>query len=246
MAHSRPEQDCFSPGFQKLLFSLTPYKSDAVVCFPARCPDARISATECPRAWFRRMVEDGLDTDACAVEENMAVIARVRYRSDLVVRANIQVLVAEADLTTLFVESSTRCSYFRMDHEPDQLGPCFKEPLPHIHSAGAGAPRFPCAAPTANIIVDFFDFIYRNFHHELWLKWAQHAYRSSSAGTRTDDDPFPFIEEAFRAGKHEALIARCAQDLRDIKFACRSMKDKIFSKRVDAELSSLLSYDAPW
>ena len=242
----RPDYDYFSPGFRNFLELIKPYGRKEVL-FPSGVAEARIGKQEHVHPWFRRLVDSALDShvERCAVEENMGVFARLQYRDkgEIITHVNLQVLVTETDLETYYLNPDTRARYFRLDYDPDRLGPIFKEPLPHVHSRPVGAPRFSMWAPTGNVVVDFFDFIYRNFYHENWLGWAKHAYSRWQRSTGTDI--FVPIEEAFKTKDgHTVLVSEYEKQLRDIKSACRTLKDRIFTARINAHSSKLLTYDS--
>lgn len=244
MNYSRPEQEYYTTGFRNFLMALMPCGRTEVI-FPTGSRDSRISAQDGIHTWFCRLVDNALDgaIERCAVEENMGVVAGVRYRDDLIEHICLQLVVAEADLETFYLAPETHCSYFRLDYDLGCLGPLFKEAVPHIHCFPEGAPRFSCATPGGNVIVDFFDFIYRNFYHDKWVEWARCAYQNSNHGVGANRDIFSPIEQAFKASQHQVLVSRYDNHLHGIKAACRELKDRLFSARIDTKTSTLLTLD---
>jgi hypothetical protein len=240
----RNTDNFFSQCFCDLLEGIAPYgRTEAR--YPAECKDHRISEGEGAHGWFKRLIDGPLEgrVERCAVEQNMAVVAHLEYAGEKITYANIQVLVAEADLESFYCDDAIRSWYFRLDYDLRCLGPLFKEPLPHIHCLPEGEPRFHCPAPTGNAVVDFFDFIYRNFHPEKWRDWAHRAYAASLL--QGEKDLFEPIKAAFATNEHEALMTKYSDGLIALKRVCRNLKDDVFRHRIDPELADALSYDRP-
>lgn len=236
----------FSPGFQNFLYTIAPPFGSSEVVFPTGCPEVRASAMESAYEWFQRVVKDGLHGDVarCAIESNMGIIARIRYLDGLIVYANVQVVVAMSDLRTLYRDAKTQHWYFRLDYDRGNLGRLFREALPHIHSLPKGEPRFGCSTSSGNMIVDFFDFIYRNFYPDAWADWARQAYLESGLGGIDAEAIFSAIEESYKVNAYEHLLSSYSKQLRDIKAAGKTLKDRIFSPRIDIASSELLSYSS--
>lgn len=246
MSYLKPEEHYFSPGFRNLIVAIYPHKAKKEAHFPFGCHQTRCSGQETIHEWFCRIIDTQLEgaVEKCAVETNMGVFAHLRYDEASIAYANIQVLVAEADLETYYIDSRTRCSYFRFDYDLGCLGEIFKEPHPHIHSAPEGAPRFGPPIQHGNAVLDFFDFIYRNFHHEKWIEWARFAYDREGPFFGREEDIFEPIEAAFKANKHQELVSVYSKPLGHMKAACRSLKDKLFTGRIDLATAATIAYDS--
>lgn len=246
MSYPRPVEDYFSSGFRNLVVAICSHQNRSEAHFPYGCHETRISSQDSVHTWFTRLVDNQLKgrVEECAVETNMGVFAHLRYRDGLIAYANIQVIVAEADLETFYLDDKTPCSYFRFDYDLDCLGKMFKEPQPHVHTVPEGAPRFGQHLQRGNAVVDFFDFIYRNYHHAKWISWARYAYSREGPALGREEDVFKPIEEAFKANKHQELVSIYGNSLGHVKAACCALKDKLFAARIDITTAATLGYES--
>jgi hypothetical protein len=242
MSYRGPANEYFSPGFRKFLEVISPSSRRKEISFPAGCHEIRCGRKEPVQEWFKRVADAKLqgNPSKCQIEETMGVFAHLSYQGGLITYANVQVVVAEQDLETFYLDPATPCRYFRLDYDLKCLGEAFyKEPMPHIHVEPEGPPRFSALfSRRGNIILDFFDFIYRSYHYNIWRDWAQTA-----AGTYgISVQQFKMIEDAFAKNQHQALIDDGGVER--IKEACRKLKDRLFNPVVDIKVCSLLSYDS--
>jgi len=242
----RPENDYFSIGFRHFLEAIRTYQAVTEVDFPRNYFLSRISPREKISDWFRRIVDDQLEGEVkpCVVEQNMGVFCRVIYKGDLITYANIQVIIADDDLENFYFDPKIKCNYLRLDCDPNRLGEIFTHPLPHIHISESGSPRFGTDIfKSGNIVLDFFDFIYRNFYPNLWIEWAYRAYQEGKR-RRADNSPdiFKPIAHAFKTNQLGILTTRYSQGLREIRNSCRSLKDSLFTKSINHQDASIILY----
>ena len=181
-------QRFYSDGVEQFLAHIRPDGRPAGNrVFPPRFKSAsgRIGA-ESPEEWFCRLVREQLEgkTDQCAIESNLALFAEIEWSMpssvQLLSRASLQVLAVERDagsvsrLVSGKPASNHAAHYFRLDYDPDALGAPFTHPMPHVHCRPGDTPRFAVEwSSSGNIIVDFLDFIYRNYNYPKWADWAK-------------------------------------------------------------------------
>jgi hypothetical protein len=248
-----PRRDTFlSDGIAQAVQVLSPGGRPAgTSCFPAGVTRDNVKARSgyTPRDWLLRCVKDVLhgDESLCLVEDNLAVFALIEWRDgERLTYANIQVLRADATISEYCRDGGIKADYLRLDLDFGALGDIFTHPLPHVHDKPDGPPRFTFELPSSNIVVDFFDFVYRQFYHDKWVAWARQAWDDHYEKTITraeeiDSNPFNIIVEAFKAAQYEALRDRQDQ-VQKLKRVLQSWKDQLFPLRLDAFASDLFRY----
>ena len=243
-----PKESYFSDGFRNFIWTIYPYANKSEVYFPHGYRPSKIPPSMSIHGWFKQLVDGQLQGSArsCSVEENMGVFGHLKYKNGLVVYANIQVIIAfeQENFDGYYLDDKSPCSYFRFDYDLNSLGKMFCEPQPHVHTLAEGPPRFDLQISSGNAIIDFFDFIYRNYYYEKWLDWARYANQSEGSALSRKENVFGRIEEAFKAGEHQELVSQHGKQLGEIKRACRSLKYKIFPAGIDHKTAATLSYDA--
>src|SRR5207302_1886646 len=94
----------------------------------------------------------------------------------------------------------------------------------HVHVSDESHPRFALDGGTSgNVIVDYLEFLYRNYVSDEWLKWARRQWLARDGADLIDEenDPFERIVEAFTEAQFGVLetyapvIHRIKQMLRD-------------------------------
>ncbi|WP_437671982.1 hypothetical protein [Sorangium sp. So ce131] len=204
----------------------------------------RIGATESVHKWFVRCVNDHLGGDLghCQVADRLAVFVVVHWRNDVIAYLNFQALVTVGGtLEDYYLDSSTEAQYLRLDYDMSALGAMFREPLPHVHIRPDGEPRFPMMS-TPNVIIDFFDFIYRNYFHSEWIEWAESLWRKEAVFRKLDVDAFDRVKEAFDRSQYDEL-KRWSKPLGYMKRAWRGKKDELWPYLLPADELALLSYE---
>jgi len=241
VSDSLPIENFFSEGFRNFLEAIRFHGESDPIIFPRECSDSDISIKKTFHAWFKDIVYTHLngDTRPCAIEEKMAVFAKIRYkrRGNLISYANIQVLIAETDLKTFYRSKAGNCNYLRLDYDLDALGKIFTHPQPHIHIS-SDRPRFGLMnSSSGNIIIDFFEFIYLNFFSEKWLKWARNAHCRKTE----DFGEFDKIVKAFDNSQLN-IILESDNYINKIKESCRKQKERLFKFKIDKTKSDILCY----
>ncbi|RLC18895.1 MAG: hypothetical protein DRI57_07820 [Deltaproteobacteria bacterium] len=209
-------------------------------------------SAETSDVWFRRIVDTffrGYPT-CCAIADNIGMLALIKWEEKTnLVYANIQtIIVSGGDLESFYLSDDLekdrlRCQYLRLDLDMKSLGPLFKEPFPHIHSNPAHEPRFAFSfGDSGNVIMDFLEFIYKNYRYDEWMKWAENVWRKNAREAGEEDDPFEGIVYAFKAGKADLLQNRFSKDLKRLKSYLQQAKDSSYPLRVKKELRDLLNY----
>ncbi len=242
----------FSPGATNILALLNPGRRPrGSSCFPRAWKNhngkGRIGKSESIRDWFVRCVDNILECDiqSCQSEENLAFFAVVKWTKKEVYFANCQALIVHGGSLEEFYDGKCDdCQYHRLDLDMNQPGPLFKEPLPHIHSRPQRAPRFPGDRISAdNIVVDFLEFIYRNYQYDKWMSWVRKTWEKE-AGKGVDDDTLSVIAEAFETGHIIPGFNHFKEDLELLKRLLRKEKHELYpSLRIQSDILKTLNYD---
>lgn len=252
-----------SPGFENVLFALRhrPHR------FPGHwAPEPRRvgeSGGQNLPAWLREQVRKELQhrriknftvdqelalLKECAAEDNMGVFANLDCDGKTIRYASIQVLIARTrSLEDSYRAASPELTYVRLDYEPGgHLEELFKTPLPHIHVEPHGEPRIPLESMrSGNLVLDFFDWVYRTYLHPTWRAWAHATFDEALKQRGNPPNPWAPIEQAFLGkGKLPLLRAKFAPELTLLKRTLRAKKDRAFPLRVDQADCDLVAYVA--
>jgi len=235
----------FSDGVENV-FTMLKARGDGRSSFPRswQLEHGRIGPTEPVHEWFVRCVDDHLDGDhgRCQVADRLAVFAIVHWRGEMLAYVNCQALVTiGGTLEDYYLDPSVEAQYLRLDYDLGALGAMFREPSPHIHVRPDGEPRFPMTR-TSNVIMDFFDFIYRNYFHAEWLDWAESLWRREATFRRLDVAAFDRVKDAFDRSRYDEL-KRWREPLAYMKRAWRGKKDELWPYMLPADEVALLSYE---
>jgi len=242
------EINSFSKGLDVVLEALRPYNNQAgESSFPpfVKLNDMRRRKGEPLRQWFENVTKTICkgNPERIAMEENIAVLAKVRWRENKrLIYANIQVLVCSDDLVSYLLENDQQATYLRLDCDYQTLGTPFSHPLPHIHVEGDLSPRFSLdGGISENVIIDFFEFVYRHFVPDAWLRWSEKVWDETFSST--NQVPFQTIKDAFENNQFQVLRSYAAQ-LTKFKRALRKAKDERigFDLRLDATDREILEY----
>jgi hypothetical protein len=208
----------------------------------------RVEPGESLRDWFKRCVDDALngEIELCRVEDNLALFLSLAWEGgDELTFIHCQALALNdgADLHTFYDNGSGDAQYLRLEFNHKELGPVYSHPLPHIHGRPDGAPRFPMeTSQSGNALIDFLDFLYRNFSHAVWLRWAQKTWSAELKRRNLGEDTFTAIQESFKAGQADLLVTNYREHLVWMKKAWRDEKDGMFPLRISSNFRDLLSY----
>jgi hypothetical protein len=244
------ESHLFSVGVDNLLLAIRPY-GRTETCFPHDLAevDSRIREAESRQAWFVRLIDRyfGGDPKLAAIEDNIAVFGRFQWKGkERLTCANVQSIVTPSDLEDYYLDPSNPAVYLRLDFDYRTLGDPFSHPLAHIHVEGDRSPRFALdGGNCGNIIVDYFEFLYRNYASRKWLKWVEREWSAEFKRTfqEGDIDPLPTIVTAFTSGSFQ-ILRDYAPDLARIKRTLRRRKDELFGLHMDGSDREILEYPA--
>ena len=243
-----PDINSFSRGLDGVLEALRSYSNQAGESSFPRHTDAgqvRRAKGEALRSWFVRVCHEIFNDqpERIAMEENIAVIGKLRWRENRkLFYANIQVVVCSCDLATYVLDVDQDAMYLRLDCDSETLGTPFSHPLPHIHVEGELSPRFALdGGLSENIIIDFFEFIYRHFVPGAWIKWGERVWNGTFGRSRRE--LFPRIVKAFEDNEFQVLRGYSAE-LSRFKRALRKAKDEriSFDLRLEASDREVLEY----
>ncbi len=242
------ESQSFSESVDRLLQAIRPY-GQARVCFPRSLngADCRRDEGESLQQWFVRMVDQYCqgDPNLVALEDNIAVFVRTEWRGRTQLRyANIQSVIATCDLDGYYLGENATAIYLRLDFDYKTLGDPFSHPLAHIHVDGDLSPRFALdGGACGNIVVDYLEFLYRNYVPLKWLRWVRREWSKQFAEIPAQDavDPLPAIVAAFASSQFEILRDYSTQIDR-IKRMLRRKKDELFNLHMVGEDRIILEY----
>ncbi|MDR3638888.1 MAG: hypothetical protein P4L84_34100 [Isosphaeraceae bacterium] len=179
------------------------------------------------------------------VEDNLALFITLGWKSgEQLTYLRCQSLAVQgADLESYYLGADCEEYYLRLDFDATQLGPIFTHPLPHVHAQPHGGARFPLDAPhSGNALIDFVEFTYRSFCHDVWIDWAREVWAEEVRRRAIEDDPFDPIIEAFQANQVNDLLTKYREHLNWMKATWRREKDAMFPLRVGDDHRKLLSY----
>jgi len=243
-----PIQPFASEGVHRLLEVLNPHgRLSGRVFYPRQFKDisSRIQDSQPIHDWFIGTLEALSDVGSCQVEEDMACFIELEWNQSNLTYVNFHVVISRPQSIGDYSCDPSRTNvlvYFRMDYSRKILGQFFTHPLPHIHIHTHDAPRFHLESmTTGNLVVDFLDFIYRNYYFPQWKDWAKRVCRKR-VKLSDGEDRFDRIVEAYKDGKFVELSTDHSEYIRLAKEALREWKDAQFSLRVEQEACSLLSY----
>ncbi len=238
----------FSIGVDRLLQDIRPYGRQ-VSCFPRDLDDAhsRRAGGETLQQWFVRVVNQlcGGAPKLVALEDNLAVFVRLGWKDRRQLSfANIQTVCTACDLEDYCLGNAAEAVYLRLDFDYSTLGDPFSHPLAHVHVDGDLSPRFALDGGNGgNIIVDYLEFLYRNYVNGKWLQWVQRQWTKEFAASAEGGaiDPLPTIIEAFRSGQFDVLRGY-ANEVDRLKKLLRKRKDELFDLHADGTDRVILEY----
>ena len=238
--------NAFSDGVDNVLRQLRYGARSESSSFPPRWSVAqgRIGAGETIHDWFVRCVDQclGGNIGPCTVAENIAIFAVLRWHKKTIFYLNCQALVTlDCSLDEFYCDGAKKAQYLRLDYDLDALGAMFREPSPHVHVLPDGEPRFPFSG-SSNAVIDFLDFIYRNYQFEDWFIWAETVWKAEAARRKLDDAALDQVKRAFNDSNYESLKA-CEKELGSMKKAWRKAKDELWPYPLSMEELSILSYE---
>jgi hypothetical protein len=131
--------------------------------------------------WFRNLIGDESTArqriDDCAIDENIACLAAVDWNDDILDFCRMQILITErGNLMDFYRDTEEKVSavYYRLELDPNQPGPLFTEPQPHVHVVPKGPPRFSFTSPENEFLpLAFLEFIYLHHKPIKWCSWAR-------------------------------------------------------------------------
>jgi hypothetical protein len=239
----------FSKGLDLFFDIVRPYsKAQGEASFPGSLSEegSRRRTGESHHACFVRVVdESGGDPALVSIEENIAVLARIKWSANRILNyANIQAIVTPGSLVDFYLDPEIEGAYLRLDCDELTLGDPFSHPHPHIHLEGSMSPRFAFDGGTSeNVLVDFMEFLYRHYRPRQWLVWARRVWDDDFAATRTGDEPNPFprIEEAFRTNQFQ-ILRDDALTIGRLKDVLKRRKADLLDLRLDRADREILEY----
>jgi hypothetical protein len=234
----------FSNGTDRFFRCVAPgQRPSGKVHFPPGDNDAslRRHQTETARVWLNRCVESrfGGDMSRVAIEENLALFATIHWHEGTLVYANLQALWVSCPLTEFVQDEKAEHRYLRLDLALTEPGPIFKEPIPHIHSATEGEPRFALSSEGRRYPINWFiDFIYRNFYYDLcWNTWVETLWNEHCEQHRRANS-WITLQNAFKSGQLSVVASsqELSKDLKDLSALIVQEREKAYPLTMADEL----------
>jgi hypothetical protein len=173
------------------------------------------------------------------------VFAKFHWLKDRLRFASVPMLIAECDLEQLYLDDKADAVYIRLDLNYETLGEPFSHPLAHIPVRDERHPRFSLDGGTSgNVIVDFLEFVYRNYLPADWLAWARRQWLAKNLvgpAEEEDEDPFGWLVRAFHGHQIDVLRSN-APLIANMKRALRELKDSRFGEHMDGTDREVLEY----
>jgi hypothetical protein len=240
----RPNRASFSAGTDRLLECVRPYGRPETA-FPEGLDvaDTRRVSGESLREWFVRLVDKycGGDPRQVGIEENIAILAKLKWEEGRLIYASVPVLVADRTLDEYCIEDRVGAVFFRLDLNYETLGEAFSHPLVHIHMEEEGSPRFSLDGGTnGNVVMDFLEFVYRNYQPKKWIEWARGTWLRKR-GDEARSVQFDRIVKAFREAQFNVLRDE-AHAISQIKRVLRGAKDSLFKDHMNGADREILEY----
>ena len=236
----------FSQGMDTVLHALRPYGARNMTAFPTGLREDDIKRRgETLHQWFKKLVDGRCMRDASqlAMEENIAILAVLKWEKERIVGASVSILVVfNCTLAEYYTDgTASEEIYLRLDLSYNPLGEMFSHPLAHIHTGDGSIPRFALEGDNSgNLVVDFLEFIYRNFAYDKWQEWARHQWTRKYPGRA---GAFDQVVEDFKGSNLTALRSK-SKILSEIKDTLRKAKDDSFDFRTNSADIELMQYPA--
>ncbi|MGL4461742.1 MAG: hypothetical protein ACRC1K_06270 [Planctomycetia bacterium] len=193
--------------------------------------------------------------DEWSLEENLAAFGVVSWRSpDELDFASINILKTECSLRDYFDLSEEELQgdwksvadpyYLRLDLDYNTLGPIGTHPFPHVHFSPDGPLRTALdGGCSTNVVVDFLEFVYRQFFHEKWLEWVASTWNDHYRGASGDEsrNPFRDIVSAFKNHDVERL-REIAPSIAELSSVLTKAKEDMYKPRANASDQRISSF----
>jgi hypothetical protein len=240
------QQRSFSQGMDTVLYALRQCGASNVTTFPTglQVDDVKRRGQSLHR-WFKKIVDDRCMGDASrlAMEDTIAILAILRWKKKLIIGASVTILVVSGCTLAEYYACGTVSEeiYLRLDLSYDPLGGMFSHPLAHIHIGDGSTPRFALeGGNNGNVVVDFLEFIYRNFAYREWREWARRQW------TREYPERAGEFDQVIRdfTGSNLTALRSKSEILSKIKGTLRESKDRSFDFRAAPADIELIEYPA--
>lgn len=250
----------FSRPLDNVLQAIDPRKRPAgSAVFPQQCGDAdlRVAPDESVQSWFRRLVDEPLEGDAqaCTIEDNLAIFLQFAWDGNRRFRylcCQAAAVIGGTVDDAYWEAPGVELRYLRMEYDADpvMLGTLFSHPVAHVHGQPSEAPRFALELGDSHFaLIEFLDFLYRNFCHATWSRWADSVWRKAApdADSAAQFQTIrAFLAEEDGVGKRARfaeMLALSRHWLPQIKRALRYEKAEMpMNVAVDREHLALFSY----
>ncbi len=195
--------------------------------------------------WFVTFVDNISEEDPSriAIEDNIAFLGHIKWKEKKLTYLNLQaIIILDSDIESFYLKDDANYHYLRFDYDLNNLGPLFKEQLPHVHIQPKGAPRFPFHfSDSGNSIVDFLEFIYINYKYDTWYDWLEELWESAPE-FGSENDQFYNIVDSYKRNNSNSLLNEHRNQLNLIKKYAKDAKDRAYPLRIDLKNVSALNY----
>lgn len=239
----QPEPAPFSDGVGRVVKVIRPHGRRGT-SFPIglEVADTRRNKAEDLHAWFVHLVDTYCEHEPSllGIEENIVFMGKFKWREDHLAYASVPTLITESTLEEYYLDGGN-ATYLRLDVNFETLGEPFSHPLAHVHVGDGDSPRFALDGGTrGNVVMDFFDFLYRTYVPNKWARWARREWLREQGGEQRAGE-FDQIIQAFREGQFSVLRAN-ANLISRIKQSLCKAKDSFFKSHLDSADREILEY----
>jgi hypothetical protein len=160
-------------------------KPEKLRCYPEKLNagnyrEIRLSNNSNPQQWWKGCLHSFLKGDlSCQINDRMYSFVIIEYdKLKRLKHIEIQTIVTVPEISLIDLAGSEedftkKCDYIRLDFALDCIGEIYKDNQPHIHFNKNDAVRFPVDFFSNNIIVDYYDMLYRNYFYGNWIAWLK-------------------------------------------------------------------------
>lgn len=240
------QSQSFSLGSDIVLNAVYPHgRSQTAFPMGLDSDDGKWRRSETLHQWFKRLVDKHCDGQAAelALEDNIAILALLNWDKQRIIYASVPILIVSGCTLAEYYsgKASSEEIYLRLDLSYDPLGEMFSHPLAHIHFGNHKDPRFALVGGTnGNVLMDFLEFVYRNFAYAKWQKWAKQQWMHKYPAREQE---FDLIFQAFKESRLQILRDN-ASTLSQLKNTLRDAKDYIFNCQTSGADIKIMEYPA--
>lgn len=137
--------------------------------------------------WFTNIARHIPDIESTYLNNQLAFFGSIEWSENIITKCSLQAIITkDTTLKEYINKTETGIQYYRLDYDTQNTGRLFKEPIPHIHTAPNGEPRFNINKNEDTFIpTSFLEIIYLNhFYEQEWALWAERAIDNENCNNK--------------------------------------------------------------